>query len=100
MDGEPEKVLGTLRQRVDEQTRLSTVKQTNEQILVCVQDQAAGEKWIDWHVGHVSNVTYLSQTVFFSPRGLPGFLYWYLLYPFHMMEYRGLIQSIIPQSKT
>lgn len=100
IDGEPEKVFGTLRQRVDEQTRLSTVKQTNEQILVCVQDQAPGEKWIDWQVRHVGNVTYLSQTVFFSPRGLPGFLYWYLLYPFHIMEYRGLIQSIVEQSKT
>ncbi|GAB4454205.1 MAG: hypothetical protein Kow0070_00110 [Anaerolineales bacterium] len=29
-----------------------------------------------------------SQTLFFSPRGLPGFLYWYLLYPFHWLRLR------------
>ena len=34
-----------------------------------------------------------SQTLFFSPRGLPGFLYWYLFYPFHWLRFRGLIGS-------
>jgi uncharacterized protein YbjT (DUF2867 family) len=28
-----------------------------------------------------------SRTIFFSPRGLPGFLYWYLLYPFHWLRF-------------
>ena len=32
-----------------------------------------------------------SQTLFFSPRGMPGFLYWYLLYPFHWLRFRGLM---------
>lgn len=31
-----------------------------------------------------------SRTLFFSPRGLPGFLYWYLLYPFHWLRLRLL----------
>jgi uncharacterized protein YbjT (DUF2867 family) len=34
-----------------------------------------------------------SQTLFFSPRGLPGFLYWYLLYPFHWLKFRGLMNK-------
>jgi uncharacterized protein YbjT (DUF2867 family) len=29
-----------------------------------------------------------SHTLFFSPSGLPGFLYWYLLYPFHWLWLR------------
>lgn len=29
-----------------------------------------------------------SQTLFFSPRGLLGFLYWYLLYPVHWLRLR------------
>ena len=33
-----------------------------------------------------------SHTLFFSPRGLPGFLYWYLLYPFHWLRFRGLMR--------
>lgn len=75
------------------------VKQTNEQFIVCVKNQHAGEKWIEWRVGHVSNLTYLLQTTFFSPRGLPGFLYWYLLYPFHLINFRGLIRTIVKQSE-
>jgi hypothetical protein len=38
-----------------------------------------GEMWLESR----SERDHLSQTLFFSPRGLPGFLYWYLLYPFH-----------------
>jgi hypothetical protein len=36
----------------------------------------------------------LTQTGFFAPRGLPGFLYWYLLYPVHSLVFRGLIARI------
>jgi uncharacterized protein YbjT (DUF2867 family) len=34
-----------------------------------------------------------SKTLFFAPRGLPGFLYWYLLYPFHWLKFRGLMSG-------
>jgi uncharacterized protein YbjT (DUF2867 family) len=70
-------------------------------ILFQRKDGFFGSQWIEWRiVGHVKNMTYLTQTVFFSPRGLGGFLYWYLLYPFHIMNFRGLIQSIARQSET
>lgn len=58
-----------------------------------------GKQWIEWRIRHVKDVTYLSQTVFFCPHGLPGFLYWYLLYPFHMLRFRGLIKKIKKQSE-
>lgn len=59
-----------------------------------------GTRWIEWRIRHASDVTYISQTVFFCPHGLPGFLYWFLLYPFHMLRFRGLVQKIIQQSKS
>jgi hypothetical protein len=34
-----------------------------------------------------------ANNIFFSPRGLPGFLYWYLLYPFHLLRFRGLMRK-------
>jgi len=37
------------------------------------------------------------NTLFFSPHGLPGFLYWYLLYPFHLIRFRGLMRRNTPQ---
>ncbi|MBI5840662.1 MAG: DUF2867 domain-containing protein [Chloroflexi bacterium] len=69
-------------------------KQENEKIVVRVKDQFAGDKWLEWRVGQIGNLTYMSQTFFFAPCGLPGFLYWYLLYHFHIMFFRNLIKKI------
>jgi len=57
------------------------------------QSNLFGKLWIDYHIEH----THLTQTVFFSPRGLPGFLYWYLFYPFHLIKFRGLMRKILNQ---
>ncbi|HLO31275.1 MAG TPA: DUF2867 domain-containing protein, partial [Anaerolineales bacterium] len=70
-------------------------------ILIHLKDTFYGNQWIEWRIaGHAAHVTCLTQTVFFYPRGLPGFLYWYLFYPFHFLEFRGLIKSIARQSET
>ena len=39
-----------------------------------------GEEWLERRAGQISNLTY-----FFAPRGLAGFLYWYLTYPFRIL---------------
>lgn len=49
-----------------------------------------GELWIE----QCMEQDCIVQTIFFSPRGLPGFLYWYLLYPFHWLRFRGLIRRV------
>jgi hypothetical protein len=59
-----------------------------------------GNQWMEWRVRRVVDVTSVSQTVFFCPRGMLGFLYWYLFYPFHVMKFRGLIKAIVQRSKT
>jgi uncharacterized protein YbjT (DUF2867 family) len=59
-----------------------------------------GKKWIEWRVGRTASPTYLTQTLFFSPRGLPGFLYWILSYPFHRYSFRGLIRKIVKRSQS
>ncbi len=97
---EPAKVFRTILELAERQRWAIEANQVNQQVLARIPNQIAGEKWIEWRVRHAKSVTYLSQTVFFSPRGLPGFLYWYLLYPFHLMDFRGLIKSFAEQSKT
>ncbi|HSK88187.1 MAG TPA: DUF2867 domain-containing protein, partial [Anaerolineales bacterium] len=96
---EPEKIFHAVQQLIDRSNRFKTVQQGQQQILVSVKDQIAGQKWIEWRVRHAKSVTYITQTVFFCPHGLPGFLYWYLYYPFHLIRFRGLIRSIIRQSE-
>jgi hypothetical protein len=75
---------------------------TSKPTLFHLNDTFFGDQWIEWRAipNHTENVTCLSQTVFFSPHGLPGFLYWYLLYPFHLRRFRHLIDKIVRQSET
>ena len=50
-----------------------------------------GEAWMEWRV---SGESILAQTVYFAPRGTWGFLYWFLLFPFHGLRFRNLIRDI------
>ena len=52
--------------------------------------KAPGDGWMEWHVDD----GILTQTAYFAPRGLGGFLYWYLLAPFHSFVFQGLIKTI------
>ncbi len=104
---EPPRVFHTILGLAKRQRWTVEANEADRQVLVRIPNQIAGTKWIEWRVGQVGreapprgNLSYLSQTVFFSPRGLLGFLYWYLLYPFHLMDFRGLIKSISEQSET
>jgi uncharacterized protein YbjT (DUF2867 family) len=103
VNAEPEKIVEGLEHFTSTTENFVKVANTNGRIIVCVKNQIAGETWVEWRVRHVTDVataprrrvTYLSQTIFFSPRGLPGFLYWHLLYPFHFFKSHLLIQRIV-----
>ena len=105
INDEPEKVVAALKQFVDQSDTFIEEMNAEEQIIVRVKNQAAGEKWVEWRLGHASpwrrgdtsNVTNLTQTVFFSPHGLPGFSYWYLLYPFHFFKTHLLMQGVVSE---
>jgi hypothetical protein len=43
--------------------------------------------------------TELLQTAIFEPKGLFGFLYWYVLYPMHALIFSGMIRKIAERSK-
>jgi uncharacterized protein YbjT (DUF2867 family) len=66
------------------------------------KDEFFGNQWIELRAvpNHTKDLTCLTQTMFFSPRGLPGFLYWYLFYPFHLRRFRHFIDKIAKQSET
>jgi uncharacterized protein YbjT (DUF2867 family) len=57
--------------------------------------KAPGDGWMEWHVDDGT----LTQTAYFAPRGLGGFLYWYLLSPFHSFIFRGLMKEIERQTR-
>ncbi len=57
--------------------------------------KAPGDGWMEWRVvPQEDGDSLLTQTGFFAPRGVPGFLYWYVLSPFHVFVLRGLIRAL------
>lgn len=67
-------------------------------LLLHSQLKAPGEGWMEWRVKDYEQGTRLTQTVYFTPHGLSGFLYWFLLYPIHVLVFRGLIKGIASHS--
>ncbi len=66
--------------------------QSKREIIQEHRSNMFGEKWIEWRAGHASSVT-----CYFAPRGLPGFIYWFLLYPFHLLKFHQQIRNITRQ---
>jgi uncharacterized protein YbjT (DUF2867 family) len=54
-----------------------------------------GRGWLQFHVHpQAPGKTLLSQTAYFAPKGVWGFLYWYSLYPIHKVIFAGMIRKI------
>jgi len=79
--------------------RIETVK-SNRLLRLYSELRAPSDGWMEWKVKAFKNGSLLTQTAFFAPRGLPGFLYWYLLDPLHRLVFRGLIRAIKRRSET
>jgi uncharacterized protein YbjT (DUF2867 family) len=59
-----------------------------------------GEGWLQFEALPCGeDRTRLMQTVFFAPRGLLGLVYWYLLYPFHVVIFGKMIKEIARRSE-
>jgi len=59
-----------------------------------------GNGWLQFESEKISETTSrLIQTVFFAPKGLFGFIYWYALYPIHSLLLQGTISNIARSSE-
>jgi hypothetical protein len=58
--------------------------------------KAPGQGWMEWHIyPQPQGEVLLCQIAYFAPKGLPGFLYWYLLLPVHHLVFAGLMKALI-----
>ena len=54
-----------------------------------------GKAWLEFQsIPQPDGKTLLTQTAYFAPHGLAGFLYWYGLYPIHGFIFSGLIRKV------
>jgi uncharacterized protein YbjT (DUF2867 family) len=53
-----------------------------------------GRAWLEFEVQGDQESSFIRQTAFFDPVGLPGLLYWYALYPLHQFVFAGMLRGI------
>ena len=94
----PEKIF-TILTRLASEMKWQVVASEPHQRLLLRRPHPFGDRWLEWRVGRDIISTYLAQTAFFAPRGLGGFLYWYLLYPVHALVFRRRIRAVAKQAE-
>jgi hypothetical protein len=71
------------------------VVEPDKRLLLRAEMKVPGKAWLQFQVTpQEDGQTLLSQTAFFAPKGLFGWVYWYALYPVHRLIFSGLIDRI------
>jgi len=95
INSSPQKIFHAIKCVAKEYDWHQEINEADSYLIISEQDHSFGDQWIEWRVDQHR----LTQTAYFSPHGLPGFLYWHLLTPFHRIKFRGLISEIRKQSE-
>jgi len=107
VDAEPEAIFNAitkLAERLGTRRFVVDAVEQDKLLLLKSMEKIPGQGWLEWRVGQVvksstgDDLTCLSQTSYFAPRGLPGFLYWHLLYLFLIPIFHWLIKNIARNS--
>jgi hypothetical protein len=66
-----------------------------DRLLLAAEMRLPGRAWLEFRIRPVGDGrSELEQTATFRPRGLPGILYWYGIYPLHQLVFRGMVRGI------
>jgi hypothetical protein len=66
-----------------------------ERVLLRAEMKVPGRAWLEFGVERSGeNRSVLIQTALFYPRGVWGLLYWYGIYPIHVLVFRGMARGI------
>jgi uncharacterized protein YbjT (DUF2867 family) len=67
----------------------------NRLVRIKAELKAPGLGWMEWRIQPQSDgSTSLLQIAYFTPIGIQGFLYWYLLLPVHRLVFSGLLKAL------
>lgn len=79
--------------------RVEAVEQ-DKSLLLRAEMKLPGQAWLQWETQQDGHTTYLEQTAAFRPHGLPGLLYWWALYPMHLLMFTRMAKRITQHAKT
>ena len=74
--------------------------QPNHYLKLIAEIKLPGKAWLEFQIDPHAKGVRFTQRALFSPAGIPGVLYWYILYPFHRFIFWGLFRGIIKKMKT
>ncbi|HEY6146874.1 MAG TPA: DUF2867 domain-containing protein, partial [Thermoanaerobaculia bacterium] len=66
----------------------------NRVLRLAAEMKLPGRAWLQFETTPSAGGTEIRQTAIFDPRGLPGLLYWWALYPFHRRIFGGMLDGI------
>lgn len=58
-----------------------------------------GRAWLEFYVEPCKDGSKITQRALFDPSGISGVIYWYLLYPVHLLVFRGMLKGIVRKVK-
>jgi hypothetical protein len=59
-----------------------------------------GEAWLTFEARERGDGSTLIQRAIFVPRGLVGRLYWWAMFPFHLLIFRRMAQRIASEAES
>ena len=74
--------------------RVLLADKSNKRLLLYAEMKVPGEAWLELKVIQYHGQSYLSQIATFRPHGLWGRLYWYAMFPFHLVLFKGMAKQI------
>jgi hypothetical protein len=58
-----------------------------------------GKAWLEFISEPQDGKTLFTVCAYFEPHGLPGFLYWYAMWPFHKFIFDGLTRRLASRAR-
>ncbi len=76
------------------------VLEPGRQMRLLAEMKVPGKAWLEFQsIPQEDGKTLLSTTAYFDPHGLPGFLYWYAMWPFHKFIFDGMTREIAKRAE-
>ncbi|WP_231424344.1 MULTISPECIES: SDR family oxidoreductase [Pedobacter] len=74
--------------------RVLLADRKNKRLLLYAEMKVPGEAWLELKLIEFHGQAFLSQVATFRPRGLWGRMYWYAMWPFHIVLFKGMAREI------
>jgi len=74
--------------------RVLLADKNSKRLLLYAEMKVPGEAWLELKLVEFHGKAFLSQIATFRPKGLWGRVYWYAMWPFHIILFKGMAKEI------